>query len=148
MVLQYADMADELFEVERRAPGGDAANGDDAGGTGGSATPSETIVLRLHVQPGAGRAAVAGRHGDALHVRVAPPPADGRANAAAVALVAELLDIAPSRVELIRGEKSREKRVRVTGVDPDAVHATLTSAIEHAGTTGAPGRGRGGRIGR
>ncbi|MCU1493483.1 MAG: hypothetical protein JWO62_1247 [Acidimicrobiaceae bacterium] len=138
MALQYAGMADELFDVERRVPG--------PGDADGEVNTGETILLRLHVQPGAGRAAVAGRHGDALHVRVAPPPQDGRANEAAVALVAELLDVPRSRIDLVSGERSREKRVRVSGVDPVTVRTTLTDAIERAGSTG--GRSRGGHSGR
>ncbi|HVC24275.1 MAG TPA: DUF167 domain-containing protein [Acidimicrobiales bacterium] len=129
-------MADELFDVEARPPGADGPGGRD------------TIVLRIHVQPGAGRAAVAGRHGDALHVRVAPPPADGRANAAAVALVAELLDVAPSAVELVGGQKSRAKRVRVAGVDLEVARAAIAGAIDRSqAATGRP-RATGGRAGR
>jgi hypothetical protein len=145
MALQYAGLADELFEVERRAPGADAAGGAAAGGAAGV---QDTILLRLHVQPGAGRAAVVGRYGDALHVRVAPPPADGRANDAAVALVAELLHVSPSKVEVVGGEKSREKRLRVAGVQLDAVRTALSDAVDHAGPVGGQPRGRGGRIGR
>lgn len=142
MALQYAGMTDELFDVERRDP--------DSGDAAGQVGAAETIVLRLHVQPGAGRAAVAGRRGDALHVRVAPPPADGRANDAAIELVSELLDVPSSRIDLVAGPKSREKRLRVTGVDPDAVRLTLAQAVERASSvgTGGQGRGRGGRAGR
>ncbi|MDA8291300.1 MAG: DUF167 domain-containing protein [Actinomycetota bacterium] len=125
-------MAEELFDVEARREG-------DAG-TGGR----ETIVLRVHVQPGAGRATVAGRRGDALHVRVAPPPADGRANAAAVALLADLLDVAPSALEVVSGRTSREKRVRVVGVDVESARSAIADAIDRSraptGRAGAPGR--------
>ncbi len=47
------------------------------------------VVLSVHVQPGARRSEVAGRHGDALKVRIAAPPIDGRANEAVLALVSE-----------------------------------------------------------
>ena len=61
----------------------------------------EGVVLRVHVQPGAGRSAVVGRHGDALKVRVAAPPEGGRANEACRALVAETFGLAASAVEPI-----------------------------------------------
>lgn len=99
----------------------------------GSADAPE-IVLRLHVQPGAGRAAVVGRHGDALRVKVAPPPMDGRANAAVLAFVAELFEVPSAKVELASGERSRDKRVRVRGIAPDAAERTLDEAIERAGS--------------
>ena len=93
------------------------------------------VVLRLHVQPGAGRTAVVGRHGGALKVRVAAPPERGRANDACVALVAETLGVAPAQVELVSGPSSRAKRVRVTGVEADHVRRLLAAAL------GAPGGG-------
>lgn len=74
------------------------------------------LVLRLHVQPGAGRTAVAGLHGEALKIRLAAPPVDGRANDALVAFLAKRLGIAKARVELVAGAASREKRVRISGV--------------------------------
>jgi uncharacterized protein (TIGR00251 family) len=100
-----------------------------------------TIILRLHVQPGAGRSAVIGRQGDALHVRVAPPPQDNRANIAVTALVAELFDVAKDSVEVASGEHSREKRVRVQGVDLDVVRQGIAEALAEAKPRG---QGRGG----
>src|SRR5207245_2702143 len=81
------------------------------------------VVLAVHVQPRAGRTAVVGRHGDALKVRVAAPPVDDRANEATAALVAEVFDVAATSVQLVSGERSRVKRLRVHGVD-------LESAVE------------------
>src|SRR5947207_6176918 len=81
----------------------------------------DAVVLRLHVQPGAGRTAVVGRHGDALKVRVAAPPEGGRANAAVITLVATTLGVKEDQVELTSGESSRSKRVKVTGAEVDEV---------------------------
>ena len=99
-----------------------------------------SVVLRLHVQPGAGRTAVQGRHGDALKVRVAAPPEKGRANDACAALVAELADVKPDAVELAAGATSRSKRFRVTGADVDELVRRLELALEEA-SGNARGRG-------
>lgn len=71
------------------------------------------LVLTLHVQPGAARTEVAGRHGDALKVRVASPPVDGKANAALLRFVAEAFGVPLARVALVRGETARRKTVRI-----------------------------------
>ena len=52
-----------------------------------------------------------------LRVRVRRPPADGEANRAVLRLVARALDVAPTRLELVAGARSRRKRVRVSGLD-------------------------------
>ncbi len=49
--------------------------------------------------------------GGVLHVRVRAAPADGAANKAALRTIAKMLDIAPSRIELVSGASSRIKRV-------------------------------------
>ncbi len=82
-------------------------------------------VLRVHVQPGAGRAGVAGRHGDALKVRVSAPPVDGKANQAAAALLAEVLGLRAGQVVLVSGASSRSKRFRLTGIGPDELSDRL-----------------------
>src|SRR5712692_589252 len=102
-------MLDDLFDVAATADGDDPPD----------------LVLRLHVHPGAGRTAVVGRHGDALKVKVGAPPADGRANVACLALVAETLGIPTSRVELTSGASSRSKRVRILGVTADELRHAL-----------------------
>ena len=92
----------------------------------------DAVVLRVHVQPGAGRSAVVGRHGDSLKVRVAAPPVDGRANSAATALVAAALGVKERDVQLVSGERSRLKRFRVTGVDAEDVESRLHQALVEA----------------
>jgi len=72
-----------------------------------------TVVLALHVQPGASRTEVAGVHGDALKIRLAAPPAEGRANAALIAFLAEAFGVPRASVTLLRGAASRRKSVRI-----------------------------------
>jgi uncharacterized protein len=94
------------------------------------------LLLRVHVSPGAGRSSIVGRHGDALKVRVAAPPVGGRANAACVTLLARVLGLKEDAVELISGDTSRTKRLRVTGIERDDAARLLEGAIS-AGIPGA-----------
>jgi uncharacterized protein (TIGR00251 family) len=69
----------------------------------------------VHVQPGARRSEVAGLHGDRLKIRIAAPALDGRANDALVAFIAAALGISNARVAVVKGERSREKLLAVSG---------------------------------
>lgn len=77
------------------------------------------VVLTLHIQPGAKKTEVVGLHGEALKIRLAAPPVDGKANAALLAFIAARLGVAKSQVELVSGETSRAKRVKVGAVAAD-----------------------------
>jgi uncharacterized protein len=82
--------------------------------------------LRLRGAPGSKSPGVVGRHGDAWKLRVAAPPERGRANEAAVALLAETLRIQPDDVRLVAGHGSRDKVVEVTGIAPSEAERRLS----------------------
>lgn len=69
-----------------------------------------------------------GFEGGVLQARVTTPPVDGKANRALCRLIAKRLGVAPSRVSLLRGERSRQKLVAIEGVDPDEARAGLEAA--------------------
>lgn len=69
------------------------------------------ITLTLHVQPGAKRSEIVGLHGNALKIKLAAPPVEGRANEALLKFIAELFDVPLRNVELKQGEQSRRKVV-------------------------------------
>ena len=85
----------------------------------------EVLTLTLHIQPGAKRSEVTGLHGDALKIRLAAPPIEGRANEALLKFVAELCGVPPRQVELKQGAQSRHKVVAVSGsrIDPEMLAA-------------------------
>lgn len=93
----------------------------------GRGADGATLTLRLHIQPGAKRTEVAGLHGDALKIRLAAPPVDGRANEALIAWLAQAFGVPQRQVRLVRGEKSREKVVEITGSlrDPETLLGTI-----------------------
>jgi len=84
--------------------------------------------LRLRVSPGAGRAAVVGRYGEAWKVRVTAAPEDGRANDAVLRLLAEVLAVPRSALTLISGHSGRDKIVELVGVGPALAERRLSSA--------------------
>jgi uncharacterized protein len=84
--------------------------------------------LSLRVSPGASRAAIVGRHGPAWKLRVAAAPEDGKANAAVVRLLADVLDISERDVEIVSGHTSRDKTVALTGIETDEIERRLALA--------------------
>jgi uncharacterized protein (TIGR00251 family) len=80
------------------------------------ARPDGSLLLSLHVQPGAARTELAGLHGDALKLRLAAPPIDGRANKAVIDFIAELLHLPKSAVIIKSGLTNRAKKLLLTGI--------------------------------
>lgn len=66
-----------------------------------------------------------GERAGVVVVRVTAPPVDGKANAALCAFLAERVGVPRSRVRVIRGMTSRDKLVRVEGVDAATLRAAL-----------------------
>lgn len=86
------------------------------------------LHLTVHVQPGAKTTACNGIHGDALRIRLAAPPVDGKANQALIVWLAQTLGCPQSCIELLRGQTSRRKTLCIDAGDrTDAIIATLQS---------------------
>ena len=73
-------------------------------------------LLRLHVTPRGSRSEITGWREDTLCVKITAPPVEGAANAAIVKFIADSLGVRKSQVELVSGERSREKTVRISGL--------------------------------
>ena len=84
--------------------------------------------LRLRVVPGAHRAGIVGRHGDAWKIRVAAAPEAGKANDAVIDLLARTLDIPSRDLELTAGKASRDKVVALQGLTSEAAERLLDDA--------------------
>ena len=68
------------------------------------------LFLSVHIQPRASRTEIVGVHNDRLKIKITAPPVEGKANAAVIKLLAKLFSVAKSRVILLSGETSRDKR--------------------------------------
>lgn len=84
------------------------------------------ILISVRVIPRSSRSCLAGTRGDALLARLVAPPVDGKANDELIDLIAAALGVSARAVSIVAGERSRQKRVRVSGID--AVTAALRLA--------------------
>ena len=90
----------------------------------GKGLAEATIPVRLRPRGHADE--LLGLEDGVLQARVSAPPVDGKANKALCRLIAKRVGVAPSRVSVVRGQKSRQKLVRVEGIEP----AELLDALE------------------
>jgi uncharacterized protein (TIGR00251 family) len=87
-----------------------------------------TQTIAIHVVPNAPRTCVAGRHGEAIKIKLHAPAIEGRANEELIRFVAEALGLPRAAVRLLRGGKSREKIIAVDDCAGDAQSILLGAA--------------------
>lgn len=91
-------------------------------------TRSDGVYLAVKLQPRASKNEIAGPLGNELKIKVTAPPVEAAANQALVELLAEKLDCSRGAVNLVRGQTSRHKTVRVTGLDAATIRSRLLPA--------------------
>jgi len=77
------------------------------------------------VIPRAPRTRVDGMRGAAVLIRLAAPPVEGAANDALVAFLSDALALPRRNIRIVSGEKSRDKRVEIDGLDDSTARARL-----------------------
>ena len=81
----------------------------------------DSVTFEVRVAPRASRNAIAGVHEGALKVSLTAPPVEGAANEALRKLFAKALGVPKSSIEIIRGERTRNKVLRIRGVSREAL---------------------------
>ena len=84
---------------------------------------ADGITIRLHLQPRASKTEICGIQGEELKVRVTSPPVDDAANRLCIEFFAKTFKRPKSAVTIISGQKSRHKKLHISG-------ATLKDAAE------------------
>ena len=77
---------------------------------------SEGVLLTLRVQPGSSREGLSLDPQGTLKVRISAHAHEGQANQRLVRFLSKALGVPKSAVTIVRGEKSREKQVRIEGI--------------------------------
>ena len=83
------------------------------------------IVIDVRVVPRASRTQIVGFIEGVLKVRIAAPPVEGAANTELVKMLAKAFDVSKSSVQIVGGETSKNKRVRITGASKAVIQQVL-----------------------
>ena len=86
------------------------------------------VTFQVKVHPRAKKNAITGQVGEALKLALTAPPVEGRANQACVEFLAQVLNVPRSSVTIAAGENSRNKLIRVHGLNAAEVEARLKAA--------------------
>jgi uncharacterized protein len=83
------------------------------------------VTFAIKVHPLAKKNAITGEIGDALKLALTAPPVDGKANDACIEFFANLLNVPRSSVTIAAGQTSRNKVIRVAGLNRQQLHERL-----------------------
>ena len=86
--------------------------------------------FRVRVQPRASRTEVAGEHAGAIKLRIVAPPVEGKANRECIRFLARLLEVPPRAIEIVSGDSSRDKIIRVQDMSAARVRDVLRQMVE------------------
>jgi uncharacterized protein (TIGR00251 family) len=87
------------------------------------------VIVPVRAQPKARRNGIVGTHAGRLKIAVTDPPEKGKANQSIAETLAAALKIAPSRVELVAGATSRQKKFLVTGLSLPQVRGLIDASL-------------------
>ena len=86
-------------------------------------------VVSVTVTPRASRNGITLDSDGIVRVRLTAPPVDGAANASLLKYLASTLDVPRSRLVIVTGEQSRQKRVLVRGMSQDSLCTIFSQAV-------------------
>ena len=76
----------------------------------------DALLFRVRVLPKSSKNEIVGEYEGALKVKIKSPPVDGAANAELVVRLAKFFDVPKSAVEIVKGQTSKTKQIKVSGV--------------------------------
>ncbi len=88
-----------------------------------------TVIFKVLVQPRASRNELVGIHDDCLKIRITSPPVENQANKKVCEFLSKLMGVGKRQVEIVEGQKSKVKKVRITGSTLEKVQSKLNQLI-------------------
>lgn len=83
------------------------------------------LIFRVRVVPRASKSEIVGELNGALKVRIAAPPINGAANAELIKILAKAFGVAKSAIEIIGGETSKTKQIKIVNPTSEKLAAVL-----------------------
>jgi uncharacterized protein (TIGR00251 family) len=87
--------------------------------------PQTTLDIR--VLPRSCRNEIVGKQDNIYRIKLTAPAIEGKANKALITLLSKRLGLPKAKIQLISGERSRTKTIRIQGLPPEQVEALLIS---------------------
>ena len=84
-----------------------------------------SIIFDVRVVPRASKSEIVGELGGALKIRIAAPPVDSAANAELIKVLAKEFKVSKSAVEILKGQTSKLKQVKILGAKSEKLAAIL-----------------------
>ena len=85
-------------------------------------------IVRFHVVPNAKIDKVVGEHGAAIKIKLRAPAVEAKANAALVTFLADRLHVPTREIVLVRGQRSRDKVIRIENLSERDARRRLLEA--------------------
>ena len=85
------------------------------------------LLLHVKVVPNSSRTQLAGTLGNALKIKIAQPPEDGKANKAVIQFLAETLHLPQNNITLVSGQTRPQKTLQLVGITQAAAEQFLTA---------------------
>ena len=71
------------------------------------------IIVKVKIVPGSSKNKIIGTYNGALKIAITAPPVEGKANKKCIAYLAKYFDIAKSKIEIISGQTSKNKLIKI-----------------------------------
>lgn len=76
------------------------------------------IIIKVKIVPGSSKNKIIGAYNDALKISITAPPVEGKANKKCIAYLAKYFDVAKSKIEIISGQTSKNKLIKIYDISP------------------------------
>ena len=79
------------------------------------------IVIKVKIVPGSSKNKIVGVYNNALKIAITAPPVDGKANKKCIAYLAKYFDVAKSKIEIISGQTSKNKLIKIYDISQEEI---------------------------